>query len=238
MGAADPSQSIAAPHWRPGARVQRLRASRSFGFVFLLVVGLFLITAALPDTSWARGVIVLVECVLLATAMWTSGVWQNRRAAAALIALGATAAILQIFFGGENPSGVVAIFEVALLLATAVVIGVAVVDQHEVNAQSVLGALSIYVLLGMFFVFVYSAAAMLGSGPFFAQGTDGTLTTRLYFSYVTLATLGYGDYTAADDFGRTVSVIEAMIGQVYLVTVVALLVSQLSRRREGRQGRE
>jgi hypothetical protein len=55
---------------------------------------------------------------------------------------------------------------------------------------------------------------------------------------VTLATLGYGDYTAADDFGRTVSVIEAMIGQVYLVTVVALLVSQLSRRREGRQGPE
>ena len=49
----------------------------------------------------------------------------------------------------------------------------------------------------MFFVFVYSAVAALGSGPFFAQGTDGTLSTRLYFSYVTLATLGYGDYTPA-----------------------------------------
>jgi hypothetical protein len=72
----------------------------------------------------------------------------------------------------------------------------------------------------------------LGSAPFFAQGTDGTLSTRLYFSYVTLATLGYGDYTAAGDFGRTVSVVEAMLGQLYLVTVIALLVGQFSRRRQ------
>jgi hypothetical protein len=125
----------------------------------------------------------------------------------------------------------VALFEVALLVATVVVIAVGVVDQHDVNAQSIFGAVSIYVLLGMLFVFVYSAAAALGSGGFFAQGTDGTLSTRLYFSYVTLATLGYGDYTAAGDFGRTVSVIEAMLGQIYLVTVIALLVGQLGGRR-------
>jgi Ion channel len=225
------TSSNPAPQWRPGARFQRLRASHSFGFVFLIVVGLFLTTAALPDTAWARSVIVLTECLLLGTAMWTSGVWQDRRAAAVLIALGAAAAVLQILFHGDNPSGVVAIFEVALLVATVVVIAVGVVDQHEVNAQSIFGAVSIYVLLGMFFVFVYSAAAAFGSEPFFAQGTDGTLAIRLYFSYVTLATLGYGDYTAAGDFGHTVSVIEAIMGQIYLVTVVALLVGQLVGRR-------
>jgi ion channel len=230
MGA-EATSATTAPRWRPGARVARLRASHSFGFVFALVVGLFLITAALPDANWARSVIVLTECVLLGAALWTSGVWQDRRAASALIALGAVAALLQLLFHGGDSSGVVAIFEVALLVATIVVIAVGVVDQHDVNAQSILGAVSIYVLLGMLFVFVYSAAAALGSGPFFAQGTDGTLSTRLYFSYVTLATLGYGDYTAAGDFGRTVSVIEAMLGQIYLVTVIALLVGQLGGRR-------
>jgi Ion channel len=234
---AEATPATAAPRWRPGSRVERLRASRSFGFVFLLVVGLFLITAALPDTGWARSVILLVECGLLATATWTSGVWQDRRATAVLLALGVAAAVLQIIFGGDTSSGVVAIFQVALLLATMIVILVGVIDQHEVNAQSILGALSNYVLLGMLFVFVYSAAAALGSGPFFAQGTDGTLATRLYFSYVTLATLGYGDYTAADNFGRTASVVEAMIGQIYLVTVVALLVGQLvGRRRRAADG--
>src|SRR5262245_40887201 len=229
MGAAE-ARSDATPRCRPGARVERLRASHSFGFVFGLVVLLFLRAAALPDASWARSVIVLTECGLLGTAVWTSGVWHDRKAALALIALAAAAAVVQLVFRGDNPSGIVAIFEVALLVATVVVIAVGVVDQGEINAQSIFGAVSIYVLLGMLFVFVYSAAAALGSGPFFAQGTDGTLSTRVYFSYVPLATLGYGDYTAAGDFGRTVSVIEAMLGQIYLVTVIALLVGRLGSR--------
>jgi hypothetical protein len=230
MGAPD-SASTATPSWHPGSRVERLRESSSFGFVFLLVALLFLVAASLPEASWARSVIVLNECLLLATAMWTSGVWRDRRAAAALLGLGAAVAVVQLLQGGDTTRGIIGLFEVALLVAAAVVIAIGVVDQHEVNAQSIFGALSIYVLLGMFFVFVYSTAAAFGSSPFFAQGTDGTLSTRLYFSYVTLATLGYGDYTAAGDFGRTVSVIEAMMGQIYLVTVVALLVTQLGGRR-------
>jgi hypothetical protein len=71
---------------------------------------------------------------------------------------------------------------------------------------------------------------VLGSGDFFAQGTDGTRSLRLYFSFVTLATLGYGDYTAAGELGRTIAVVEALVGQLYLVTVIAVLVSRMQRR--------
>src|SRR2546421_413652 len=106
-----------------------------------------------------------------------------------------------------------------------IVIGV--VDQDGVNAQSVTGAICIYILIGLLFLFVYGAIAVLGSGHFFAQGTDGTRSLRLYFSYVTLATLGYGDYTPAGDLGHTLAVLEALVGQLYLVTVLALLVSRL-----------
>src|SRR5262245_42477092 len=173
MGAAEGTSRSTAPRWRPGARVARLRASHSFGFVFGLVVVLFLLAAALPDANWARSVIVLTECGLLGTAVWTSGVWHDRKAALALIALAAAAAVVQLVFRGDNPSGIVAIFEVALLVATVVVIAVGVVDQGEINAQSIFGAVSIYVLLGMLFVFVYRAAAALGSRPFCAQGPDG-----------------------------------------------------------------
>ena len=81
------------------------------------------------------------------------------------------------------------------------------------------------------FMLLYGAAAAFGSGSFFAQGTDGTTSLRLYFSYVTLATLGYGDYTPSGDFGHTAAISEALIGQLYLVTVVALLVSNFGRRR-------
>ena len=92
----------------------------------------------------------------------------------------------------------------------AIVLGVS--DQSEVNAQSVIGAICVYLLFGMLFLFLYSVAATLGSGPFFAQGTDGTRSIRLYFSYVTLATLGYGDYTPAGGIGRTLAIIEASSG--------------------------
>jgi hypothetical protein len=118
-----------------------------------------------------------------------------------------------------------------LLVAVGVVIGVGVFDQRMVNAQSILGAVCVYLLIGMLFTFVYGAAAALGSGDFFAQETDGTPALRLYFSYVTLATLGYGDYTAAGDLGHTLAILEALLGQIYLVTVVAVIVGRLHRDR-------
>ena len=83
----------------------------------------------------------------------------------------------------------------------------------------------------MLFAFVYGAAANLESGSFFAQGTDGTAAIRLYFSYTTMTTVGYGDYSAANDLGRTLAVLEGLVGQLYLVTVVAVLVSQLGMRK-------
>jgi len=93
--------------------------------------------------------------------------------------------------------------------------------------KAVTGAVCVYVLIGLLFVYVYGLIAVIGSGDFFAQGTDGTRSLRLYFSFVTLATLGYGDYTPAHELGRTLSVVEALFGQLYLVTVVAVLVSRM-----------
>jgi hypothetical protein len=84
-------------------------------------------------------------------------------------------------------------------------------------------------LFGLMFMFLYGAMAVLGQGPFFAQGTDGTRPLRLYFSFVTLATLGYGDYTPAGNLGHALAVLEALIGQLYLVTVVAVVVTRLGR---------
>jgi len=71
---------------------------------------------------------------------------------------------------------------------------------------------------------------LIGSGPFFAQGTDGTMAERVYFSYATLATLGYGDFTPADTTGQMLAVSEALLGQIYLVTVVALVIGRLRPR--------
>ena len=219
--------------WRPGSRLDRLRASHSYGFVLVLVVLSFVYVAAAPSGARAQSVLVLLQTATLIAALITSGVGRDRRAAATLALAGVVVAVTELVVGGDRASGIVALLDLLLVVATCAVIGIGVIDQRGVNQQSVLGAISIYVLIGMFFVYVYGAIAALGSGDFFAQGTDGTPSVRLYFSYVTLATLGYGDYTPAGDLGHTLAVVEALVGQLYLVTVVALLVGNLVQARRG-----
>jgi hypothetical protein len=215
-------------HWRPGARVARLKSSHGYGWVLLLVMITFVYAASMPDRQWSRGVLVLIEAATLTLAIWTSGLSRDYRIAGVIAAVGLVGFVLSLTSNGTGFVGAVWIVNVVFALGTVVAICVGIVDQGQVNQQSITGAICVYVLLGILFMFVYGAAAALGSGPFFAQGTDGTTSLRLYFSYVTLATLGYGDYTPAGNFGHTVAVLEALMGQIYLVTVVALLVGNLA----------
>jgi hypothetical protein len=96
-----------------------------------------------------------------------------------------------------------------------------------VQIQSLFGVLSLYVLIGMAFGFIYGAIDRLGGDPFFAGHGSATVAHCIYFSFTTLATVGYGDFVARTDLGHTLAVSEALIGQIYLVTVVSLIVSNL-----------
>lgn len=98
-----------------------------------------------------------------------------------------------------------------------------------VRLSAVMGVLALYLLIGMTFGFVYTAIDRLGGDPFFADGTPLTTSNALYFSFTTLTTVGYGDLTARSDVGHTLAAFEALVGQVYLVTVVAALIGNLRR---------
>jgi voltage-gated potassium channel len=214
----------------------RLRASHSYGFVLLLIVASFVFTAAASgDETWIRSVLVLLQSATLVVALWTSGLGRAAVLPSVLLAgMGITVAVVQILSGGDTLTGAAGLLNAVLVVTIAAVIGVGVFDQRTVNQQSILGAICIYLLIGLLFTFVYGALAVLGSGDFFAQGTDGTPSLRLYFSYVTLATLGYGDYTPAGDLGHTLAIVEALLGQLYLVTVVAVIVGRLHGARPNR----
>lgn len=209
----------------------RRRASHSYGFVLLLIVVSFGFIAAGPEAEWGQSVLLLLQSATLVAALWTSGLGRAAvRPSIALAVASIVVATIQLVAGGDTRTGVVAVLNALLVVAISVVIAVGVFDQQRVNPQSILGAICIYILIGMLFTFVYGAAAFLGSGDFFAQGTDGTPSLRLYFSYVTLATLGYGDYTPAGDLGHTMAIVEALVGQLYLVTIVAVVVGRLHQR--------
>ena len=98
---------------------------------------------------------------------------------------------------------------------------------RQVRMDAVAGVLALYMLIGMFFGFVYGAVDRFGEGPFFAGGEAATVAKCLYFSFTTLATVGFGDVVARTDLGHTLAVFEALLGQIYLVTVVSLIVSNL-----------
>jgi len=175
-------------------------------------------------------VLLLIQSATLVTAVWTSGLGPNLRLGLVVVGASVAVAVIELLVGGHTVLGVVGLLNVVLVGAVMGAVVLGVVDQGEVNRQSIVGAICIYVEIGMLFTFVYGAVAAIGAGSLFAQGTDGTPSLRLYFSYVTLATLGYGDYTPAGNLGHTLAVAEAMLGQLYLVTVVALLVARLNLR--------
>ena len=101
-----------------------------------------------------------------------------------------------------------------------------------VTVQAVAGALAVYLLLGIMFAFAVGFAARVGSGDYFAQGIDGTESQHVYFSFTSMTTTGYGDLTPATRAGRAIAVLEMLIGQIYLVTIISLLVGNLRRRDE------
>jgi hypothetical protein len=222
--------------WSPGSRVARLHASHSYRVVLLLVLATFVFIMAAPDENWMLSVTGLLLMGTLIVAIWTSGLGWSFPRTFILIAVGVAAAGVAETISDDAAAGTV--WLVGLVFAAAIigVIARGVVDQGEVNSQSIVGAICIYLLVGMLFSFAYGSAAKLGSGFFFAQGTDGTAAIRLYFSYITMATVGYGDYSAAGDFGRTLAVLEGLLGQLYLVTVIALLVGRVGFRQPERSG--
>jgi hypothetical protein len=194
-------------------------------------VATLLFALVAPAERWASSALVLAQSLTLACALWTSGLARARsRGNLVLFILSLVAAFANLKPGGRVAAGALLLFAGLLTVAVVAVIARGVIDQGEVNRDSVRGAIAIYVLLGLLFLFVYDALAALASAPIFAQATDGSPSARAYFSFVTLATLGYGDYTPAGTLGRTAAVIEALSGQLYLVTVVALLVSRLHER--------
>jgi hypothetical protein len=210
-----------------GTRARTLRGSRRYLLVLLLVVVSFLFTAAAPDAGWARGVLLLIESAILGVALWTSRAG-GIAARMLFVAVAAGLAVAQLETSSRSLTTAASALSGAFIVVTIIVIARGVIGQREVNEQAVLGAVCIYLLLGMLFTYVYSIAAVYGDGAFFAQGTDGTTAVRQYFSFTTLTTVGYGDYTPASGLGHTLANVEALVGQLYLVTVVAVLVGRMA----------
>lgn len=95
----------------------------------------------------------------------------------------------------------------------------------EVTPDLIMGAASTYFLMGLFWAFIFYFIETVSPGSFRLEGSPADMESQLiYYSFVTLTTVGYGDVTAASMIARSYSVLEAVIGQLYLTVLVAGLV--------------
>ena len=153
------------------------------------------------------------------------------RAAAAVVSVAICFAVLDEVSGASSERTVEAAAAAFMAFVAPVAIARRLVSHRVVALSTLVGAVCLYLLIGVFFAYVY--AAVNGSAPirFFVQLPDPTPGDFLYFSFVALTTLGFGDLSPATALGRTLTVTEALAGQLYLVSTIALVVANLGRSR-------
>jgi hypothetical protein len=214
----------------PDARPAEFRYGVVFGLVVVLLV--FLIVA--PDENWSVATALFLEGAALLIAVATA---RERRVVRRRRALATGVASFLLIVGvatGALPAAVGLAACGILALAIPLALGdglLRLVRTRGVTLHAVAGSLTIYLLVGLTFAWTIGFAAHVGDAAFFAEGTDASSGQRVYYSFTVLTTTGFGDLTPAGALGRALAVLEMLLGQLYLVTVLGVVVSNFARRR-------
>ncbi|HTA33208.1 MAG TPA: potassium channel family protein [Solirubrobacteraceae bacterium] len=216
-----------------GSATRRLR--ERYGLLLGAIVLTFAVQGIADPGPGEQIVVCALLGVTLLLALWATDTQQRIVLPATIFVVVVLVASVVQALNGEI-DGLATRAANALLVALAppaIVVGVVrdLRARETVTVQAVLGVLCVYLLIGMFFAFLYGALGHLGGVPFFAGSQPSSVASCLYYSFTTLSTVGYGDLTARTNLGHTLSVSEALLGQIYLVTVVSLLVANLRRAR-------
>jgi voltage-gated potassium channel Kch len=216
-----------------------LRGSHRYLIVFVLVLAIILSSIALPPDNSGRGVVtVALSALTFFAAVWISGTtaWTPRIILGLVIFAAVVAVISWLAPGIDDEVGVATrLVVLSVVVALPFVIGggaFRAMKQEGVTLGVVFGAVSIYLLIALAFAVTYAIVGELESDPFFAQGGNskfGEFPEYMYFSVITQTTVGYGDFTPATGAGRAFASAQALMGQLYLVSVVAVVVGNFGR---------
>ena len=214
---------------RSGAVVATVLARRRpegrYGLLLLVLIASYVLSA-FNHLQWVADLQIAFFLAVLLLALHASPLSRRlSRVATAVSLAGSAAALGAALTDTAAGLGAADLWRGVLLLVTVVLIVRHILAQPRVTIQSIYGALSAYIIIGLMFAAFYAAIGHLGAAPFFADDQPANPQTFQYFSFTTLTTLGYGDFTAAGNSGRAIAVMEALIGQVFLATLVARLVA-------------
>ncbi len=221
------------------ARLERLEAGHSYGWVLGMVLAVVFALIALPEGDFGRFVLVALEAATMVVAVWTA---HARTRVTHFVTILAVVSVVVAALATVLPGdAAIALRVITLLLVAGLPLiltrgVVGAIREHGVNLNAVAGVLTLYLLLGLVFAMLYDLVNEIGTEPFFAGMPESVHAGNfVYFAFTTQTTVGFGDFVPGTDVGRALAAGQAVIGQLYLVTVVSLVIANLGsapRRRD------
>jgi Ion channel len=205
-------------------------AKHRYGVVLLILLAIVAFSIVAPEAPWSRAVGFALEVLALVFTVATSRARSATRRGAGLAA-GAAGIVLIVAIATRGVPAAVA-FALSGIISAAIPVSLVsgvmrLLRNRGVTREAVAGALSIYLLVGLLFAFAIGFIARVQQTPYFAQQHTATVSSVVYYSFTVMTTTGFGDLTAITHLGRALAVLEMLIGQVYLVVIIGLLVSNV-----------
>jgi hypothetical protein len=226
-----------APDRTADRRAPRVPVRHGYGLVLALIVVTYIL-ALVATRPWTVVLMLLAMTLTALQALRTSYARPGLRLAAAVVFLFAlVAAGVNVLVDDARLGGLAFLGASLLYLVTPVPVVRDIGFDRAVSYETMLGALAAYLFIGMAFAFAYHGIALVQPGPLFGEAGDGNLAQALFFSFVTMTTTGYGDIVPVGNPGQSVAVLEALLGQLFLVTAVAKVVENWRPARWRREAR-
>ena len=216
------------------ARKDVVRALDSYASLLVLLLANFFLLELVDDPRWGAIGSTLLSAAALVVAISDPDSEEGlERWQWILVGVWVALAPLVLVLDYASIVGLTYLLPAALLVTATLPVTLSRVLHHRrVTFETVLGALCTYVLFGLLFAFVFLAVADLRDAPFFAQPGPHQQSEYLYYSFVTLTTLGFGDLSPTVGLPQALTALEALFGSIFLVTLVARLVTLWVRQDE------
>jgi hypothetical protein len=198
----------------------------AFGLVLVLVLLTYVLTSLLGERGWEAVVICLATSATSIVALTSARA--GARLVRAALWISVLTVLLAVIAAASDTRLYLSIATAIQVLLLAVAMGAVlrrVIANAGADSRTILGAISVYTFLGLLFTFLYAFIDRVQSAPFFEGQPGAGGSDFIFFSYTTLTTTGFGDLVPAGQPGRMLAGLEMMTGQIFLVTLVAGLVS-------------